>query len=309
MARPPTTWLALLCGGIASLAGVVAAVGVTDRGDGSVVAATSERGVAFDMATTGVYAHNAQRVVAEGVGWDLVTLFIAVPALFVGAWLVGRGSFRGQLFTLGVLGYLLYQYLEYAVTWAFGPLFLGFVVLTAATLLAITGVASLVARAGIADRFSEDFPRVGWTALSATMSVLLCLMWLARIKLALDGDLAGAGLASETTLTVQALDLGLLVPVLLLSAALAWQRSPTGYALATSLSVMFVGMAGAIVAMLISAAVIEAVAEVVPIAIFGIAGVSGLVVAIRAFRSIVSDPAETTSPSLRPMGVTSGARS
>ncbi len=287
MGRSPTTWLALLCGAIASLAGVVAAIGVLDRGDGAVALVTSERGVMYEMATTGVYANNAQRVVAEGVGWDLFTLLVAVPALFVGAWLLHKGSFRGTLFTLGVLGYLLYQYLEYAVTWAFGPLFLAFVVLYGASLLAIVGIVGLVAREGVAGRFSEDFPRRGWIALSATMSLLLTALWLGRIKVALDGDLAAAGLTSETTLTVQALDLGLIVPILLLSAALAWQRSMIGYALATSSSVMFVGMAGAIVGMLLSAAVVEGVVEVVPMAIFGIAGVAGVAVGARALQAVI----------------------
>jgi hypothetical protein len=286
MGRAPTAWLALLCAAIASLGGVVATIGVLDRGDGSVVVATSERGVTFEMATTGVYANNAQRVVAEGVGWDLFTLLVAVPALFVGAWLLARGSFRGMLFTLGVLGYFMYQYLEYAVTWAFGPLFLAFVVLYGASLVAMLGIVGVVARMGVTGRFSEDFPRRGWAVLSVTMSLLLTLMWLARIRVALDGDLAAAGLASETTLTVQALDLGLVVPVLLLSAVLALRRSPVGFVLATSLSVMFVGLAGAIVGMLLSAAFVESAVEVVPIAIFGVAGVLGVAIGIRAFQAI-----------------------
>ncbi len=173
------------------------------------------------------------------------------------------------------------------MTWAFGPLFLAFVVLYGASLLAIVGIVGLVAREGVAGRFSEDFPRRGWIALSATMSLLLTALWLGRIKVALDGDLAAAGLTSETTLTVQALDLGLIVPILLLSAALAWQRSMIGYALATSSSVMFVGMAGAIVGMLLSAAVVEGVVEVVPMAIFGIAGVAGVAVGARALQAVI----------------------
>jgi hypothetical protein len=289
MGRRPETWLALLCGAIAVVGGAVAAIGVFDRGDGSVAAVVSIRGVAFDMATTGVYANNAQRVVAEGVGWDVFTLLIAVPSLLVGAWLVAEGSFRGHLFTLGVLGYFVYQYLEYSVTWAFGPLFLAFVVLYGASLVAIVGIAALVARDGVAGRFSDDFPRVGWTALSVTMSLLLVFMWLGRIRLALDGDLATAGLTSEATMTVQALDLGLVVPTLLLSAALAWRRSAVGYAFVASLSIMFLGMASAIVAMLLSAAVVEGTTEVVPIAIFGVAGVAALAICIRAYRSVVPD--------------------
>lgn len=299
MRRTSKTWLGWLCAAIASLAGVVAAIGVFDRGDGSVARVTNIRGVSFDMATTGVYANNAERLVAEGIGWDVVTLLAAVPALFLGAWLVARGSLRGQLFTLGVLGYLLYQYLEYAVTWAFGPLFLAFVVLYGASLLAIVGIAALVAGDGVAGRFSEAFPRVGWTVLSVVMSALLTVMWLGRIKVALDGDLAAVGLTSETTLTVQAFDLGLVVPALLLSAALTWRGSELGYAFATTLAVMFVGMAGAIVGMLVSAAIVEGAAELVPIAIFGVAMAAGVVIGVRAFRSIDPTPDRVAQPVLR----------
>jgi hypothetical protein len=192
-----------------------------------------------------------------------------------------------MLFTLGVLGYLLYQYLEYAVAWAFGPLFLAFVVLYGASLIAIIGVTGLVAREGLGGRFSEAFPRRGWVTLSVGMSALLSVAWLGRIKVALDGDLVAAGLTSETTLTVQALDLGLVVPVLLLSAALVWQRIPVGYALATSLSVMFAGMAGAIVGMLLSAAAVEGAAEVGPIALFGVAAILAVGVGIRAFQAVI----------------------
>jgi hypothetical protein len=124
------------------------------------------------------------------------------------------------------------------------------------------------------------------------MCLFLSVIWLGRIKVALDGDLVTAGLTTETTLTVQALDLGLVVPMLLLSAVLAWQHNPVGYALVTSLSVMFVGMSGAIATMLVSAAVVEGALEVVPIAIFGVAGILGLAVSIRAFRAVMprSDP-------------------
>jgi hypothetical protein len=305
MRRRPETLLALLCGAIAVLGGVVAAIGVFDRGDGSVAAVVSIRGVAFDMATTGVYAYNSQRVVAEGVGWDVVTLLIAAPALLIGAWLVARGSFRGRLFTLGVLGYFVYQYLEYSVTWAFGPLFLAFVVLYGASLVAIVGIVALVAREGVAGRFSDDFPRVGWTVLSVTMSLLLVFLWLSRIRLALDGDLSTAGLTSETTMTVQALDLGLVVPALSLSAVLAWRRSAGGYAFVASLSIMFVGMAGAIVAMLLSAAIVEGTTEVVPIAIFGVAGVAALAICVQAYRSVVPEHGVQVSRTAHPAGVAS----
>ena len=103
------------------------------------------------------------------------------------------------------------------------------------------------------------------------MAALLTVMWLGRIGTALSGDLAAAGLTSETTLTIQALDLGFVVPALALSAVLAWRRSPAGYALSTALTVTFVGMAIAIVSMLLSAFLVEGSFEIVPIAIFALA--------------------------------------
>lgn len=114
--------LAALAGGVALLAAVAAALGVFARGDGSFVTVTSARGEVYEMATTGVYANNALQVVAEGVGWDVFTLAVAAPALLLAAFGTWRGSSRAALIATGLLGYVLYLHLEYAVTWSFGPL-------------------------------------------------------------------------------------------------------------------------------------------------------------------------------------------
>ena len=92
------------------------------------------------MATDGLYAYNALRLVAEGVGWDVFTLIVIVPALLGLTLWVARGSFRGRLVAVGLLGYFAYMYLEYAVTWAFGPLFALFIAIYAASLLGIVWI-------------------------------------------------------------------------------------------------------------------------------------------------------------------------
>ena len=193
-----------------------------------------------------------------------------------------------------MLGYFAYQYLEYAVTWAFGPLFLLFVVIYGMSVLGIVWIGASVARSGATGLFHESFPRRGWAALSLTMAALLTVMWLGRIGTALSGDLAAAGLTSETTLTIQALDLGFVVPALALSAVLAWRRSPAGYALSTALTVTFVGMAIAIVSMLLSAFLVEGSFEVVPVAIFALAAAAGVWIGVRAFASTTSSGLTST---------------
>lgn len=279
--------IAAICAGVAVLAGIAAALGVFARGGGTLESVINERGVPYEMATTGVYAYNAQRVVAEGIGWDIFTLLIAVPALVVAAFLVARGSFRGRLFAAGLLGYFFYQYLEYAVTWAFGPLFLLFVAIYAASLAGLVWIGVSIARDGVAGRFGERFPRRSWAVLSIAMASMLTLLWLQRIAAALGGDLLGGGLTSETTMTVQALDLGLVVPTSIIIAVLVWRRGAAGQVLAAVYSVTFVAMALAIVAMLLSAWAAEGNLELPPVAIFGLAAAAAVAIGLRMYRSVI----------------------
>jgi len=223
-----------------------------------------------------------------GSGWPVSRAacaagMVTVPALVVAAVLVARGSFRGRLFALGLLGYFFYQYLEYAVTWAFGPLFLLFVVIYAASLVGMVWIGIGIAREGAARRFSERFPRRRWAVLNVVMASLLTLLWVQRVATALAGDLAPGGLTSETTMTVQALDLGLVVPTSVFIAVLAWRRSPAGYMLAAAYAVTFVAMASAIVGMLLSAWAVEGALAVPPVAIFGLAAAAAVALGARMY--------------------------
>ena len=170
-----------LSAGVALLAGVASALGVFARGDGTFVTVLSARGETYEMAASGIYVNNARQLVAEGVGWDVFTLVVAVPLLLVAAWLVARDSFRGMLLATGMLGYFLYAYLEYAVTWAFGPLLPAFTAIAAGSLVGIILLSGLLSGHGLAGRFDDTYPRRAWPALSIAMSVVLTVLWAGRI--------------------------------------------------------------------------------------------------------------------------------
>lgn len=269
---------------IAAVTAVTAGLGVFARGDGTYETVTSVRGVTYQMATTGVYAYNAQRVVAEGIGWDIVTLVVAVPALLLTVPSVVRGSFRGRLVAIGLLGYLLYQYLEYAVTWAFGPLFPLFIFIYAASLGAVVWLGVGIAREGVEGRFGDGFPRRSYALLTGGLAVLLTLLWAQRIATGLGGDLEAASLWGETTMVVQALDLGLVVPTAMFIAMLTWRRSPIGYVLAAIWIVFSIAMASAIVGMLVAAGFVESTFEIPPMVIFGAYLLGGVVLARTIYR-------------------------
>lgn len=278
--------IAALCVAIALAAGAASAVGVFARGDGSTAAGTSIRGERFEYATTGIYANNPVRVVAEGVGWDAVTLVFAIPVLLLATPALARGSLRARLLTLGVLAYLFYQYFMYAMFWALGPLFPVFIVLFVASAVAMVWIVSTVDLATLPARFDERFPRRGMIGFCIFAAVLLTGMWSVRIATGLSGDLEGASLLGMTTLTVQALDLGIVVPLAVATAVLLWRRRPWGYLLASVFAVKGLTMAGAICAMLVSAALVEGSLEVVPFVVFGGLTVAAAVFARKIFGSV-----------------------
>lgn len=292
--------MAALGAAVAGLAGVASALGVFARGDGSFQTVTSVRGVTYEMATNGVYAFNSRQVVAEGVGWDVFTLFVAVPATLAAMLFVSRGSFRARLFALGMFGYFFYQYLEYALTWAFGPLFPLFIVIYAGSLAGIVWFATSVAREGVAGAFAQGFPRRAFALLNVAMSLLLSVMWIGRIATGLRGDLVGAGIYGETTLVVQALDLGLVVPTALLAAFLAWRRSEAGYAIAAVYAVTAVAMSSAIVAILVSASIVNGELQLPPIVIFGTFIALSAAVTVRIYGGIRREANPNRSPAFAP---------
>jgi hypothetical protein len=281
--------MAAFCLVIALAVGITAAIGVFARGDGTTAAGVSIRGEEFEYTTTGVYAYNAERVVAEGVGWDILTLFVAVPVLLVAVPFVARGSLRGRLVTAGILAYFVYQYLMYSVFWALGPLFPVFIVLYPLSAAGIVWIVSTIDLRSLPGRFSERFPRRAMAIFSALMSLLLVVMWSQRIATGLSGDVAGAGLLGTPTLAVQALDLGIIVPLALATAYFVWHRRPVGYLLAAVFAVKGVTMSGAIVAMLISAWIVEGTLESVPFAIFVGATLAAGAIAVLVFRSVLPD--------------------
>jgi hypothetical protein len=277
--------VAVLVGGIALLTAVTAAAGIFLRGGETFVTVTSVRGETYEMATTGIYAWNAKRLVAEGVGWDLFTLLFAVPALLFALPGLLRDRLGAKLFALGILAYLFYQYLMYAMTWAFGPLYLPFVAIYALSLVAIAWVVSRVPVAELPDRFGDAFPRRGMAILSFVLAALLLLMWLGRIVPALTGDVQGV-LLGQTTLVVQALDLGLIVPLALFTGVTAWRGSAMGYLLSSTVVVKAFAMASAICAMLLVAWAYEGRLEVPPLILFGTAAAVSAWLAVRMFGSL-----------------------
>jgi len=281
----PGRGMAALCVAVALMGAAASAAGLFLRGSGAAAVALTQRGESYQYATDGIYRFNSIRMVAEGTGWDAFTLLVAAPALLASAPAVARRSLRGRLFAIGMLAYFFYQYLMYAMGWAFGPIFPLFILEFAAGAAGIAWLASSLGVAETAARFSDRFPRKGMAALCLALSAALVLMWGSRIASALGGKIEGI-LLGQTTLVVQALDLGLVVPLAVFTAVAALRRKPIAYILCPALVVKAVAMSAAICAMLVGAWKAEGRLEVLPFALFASTAIASAALGFRMFRSV-----------------------
>jgi hypothetical protein len=284
---------------VALLGAIGAACGVFLRGELTTIPFTTMRMEVVDVVTEGPYRFNGLAVASEGVGWDAVTLFFVVPALLLTLRGVWRGALRPRLMAAGLLVYFLYQGLEYAMFLAFGPLFPVYVATFAvagSALAVLLATFDLGAVAGSID--TGRFPRRAVAGLGVFMALLLAAMWLPMVLMNLTATTVDA-LDGATTLVVQAMDLGFLVPLGLFTAVLAWRRVPAGYVLASVIVVKAVAMASAIVAMLLVEAAETGELMVPPIVIFAITVVVAAAIGWRAFRSVDGEAA-SVAPSAGP---------
>lgn len=270
---------------VAGLGAVASGAGVFLRGDLSTIPFTTVRGELVDTLTDGVYRFNGLQVAAEGVGWDAVTLTLVVPALVLTLVAVWRGSLRAELLATGLLAYFVYQYGEYATYLAYGPLFPVYVAIVALSLCGIGLLVGSLEIARLPDRFGPGFPRRAVIGFGLFMAILLTAMWLPLIAQTFD-ETTVATLGGGTTLVVQAFDLGVLVPLGLLTAIALRRRLAVGYLLAAVVVVKGMAMGTAIAAMLVVEASATGVVQAVPIVGFALIAVVSLAIASRVFGSV-----------------------
>ena len=276
----------MLCLVVMLLVTTASVIGVFFRGDMSSVEIESVRGEKYEMVTAGIYKYNSLRMVSEGVGWDIFTLFIALPIFLLVLPALGRGSLRGRLLAIGLLAYFFYQYFMYALAWAFGSLFLLFIFIFVFSLIGCLWIASGIDTDSLVRQTTESFPRRSMAVVSVLMSIVLILMWLQRIIAGLKGDLSTGMLLGQTTMVVQVLDLGLVVPLALFTALALWLKRPIGYLLSTIFVVKAVAMSAAICAMILLVWATEGKLEIVPLIIFGSATLATTYLGIQMYKGI-----------------------
>lgn len=168
---------------------------------------------------------------AAWFGCDVVTLLGGVPLIVGGLLAMRRGSQRGELLWLAGLGYGVYNYAYFALGAHINVLFPLIVVLfvgsawTLMVALAGTDVPSL------ASSFGRTTPVRTVAGYMAFTGIGLSFAWLAQWAAYVFADVVPS-VGEAPFRLVAAMDLGFMVPTMLIGAALLWRRRAWGYVIA-----------------------------------------------------------------------------
>jgi hypothetical protein len=233
----------------------------------------------------GIYRYDGADMVAQAIPQDMVTLILGVPLLAVALFLYRRNSLRGKLLLAGTLAYFLYTYTALAMGAALNALFLVYVALFSASLYAFIMTMLSVDLRTLPAAFGARLPRKVLAGYLFFCAAFLILAWLGRILPAQWNGTTPVGLSTNSTLFIQALDLGVLVPMMVVAAVQLLQRQAFGYLL-TSVAIMkFVTMGLALDAMIIGqylAGVPMSLVEVLIFAAISLVAIGMAVVVLRA---------------------------
>lgn len=209
-------------------------------------------GILFDES---IYGQETANWAAQSVGQDIANL-IAFPALLVAAFFAARGSMRAYLVWLGLLVYSAYTYAIYSFALHFGPLFLVWVATFGLSIYALIGGLTALDVKRVKSAFTDaDRTRLPSRLLIAIGSIFT-LLWLSEIVPAIVAGETPVGLKEVGLLTnpVHVLDLGILLPGVVIGGLLLSRGRALGYVLAPMMLVATFFLAVGIVSLTVVSA-------------------------------------------------------
>ena len=302
----PQRWITGLASLVASLSVLAAGTGIL-TGWGHVHRAfVTLRGETVSIQGGGLYGHESVSVAAQAIGQDFVTLLVAVPLLVVAARMASRGSVRWLLLRTGALGYFAYTYLLMAFGGTYNELFLVYVALFSASSFGFILSIVSIDPSRLQGEFGPRFARrpVGWSLVG--FGALLALLWLGRIVPSLLLGKTPPGLESDTTLFVQAGDLGIIIPTAVLTGILLIRGRALGHLLAAVMLVNASTFGLALLAMAASMTISGVVVAPIEMVFFSAITIVFLVATAHTLTSVRAHPGPRAPSALRPDPATQG---
>jgi hypothetical protein len=211
---------------------IAAGAGLFYQASGKAFSYTNHRQETVTINGQGLYYYDTISSAAQMQGNDLVTLVVGLPLLVISAWYAFRESLRGRLLLTGTLGFFVYTYMSMATLASFNALFLAYVAIFTLSLYSFILCMMSFDLNTLPQAFSEKLPYKWIVGLMFLVGGFLLLAWLGRIVPPLVQNQTPV-LENTTTLVIQFMDLGLIVPLAFLGGSLLLRRHAWGYLLSS----------------------------------------------------------------------------
>ena len=181
----------------------------------------------------GVYQHMSAEVAIQGIAQDYITLCLGIPLLLLSLFFTIKGSLKSRIVLAGTIGYFLVTYLFYLVMAMYNQLFLVYTFLLGTSFFALGLILLSSDFTSLKKHFSGEAPVKLAGGFLVFNALLIGFLWLSVVlPPILDGSIYPKAVEHYTTLIVQGIDLGLLLPLSVISGILLFKKESLGYLLA-----------------------------------------------------------------------------
>ena len=218
----------------------------------------------------GIYAMNSYSSAVQAIAQDMVTLILVVPGMIISLIMIRKKSILGEFILTGLFGYMLYTYMSYAFLMFYNGIFLLYVFNMALSFYGFVLCIINLHRKSVINVIKDNMPTKGLQRFLIFCGVAIFLMWSGRIFQGLIQGTVPEGLDNCTTLVIQAMDLGFIVPACFVVTYLLKTKNKLGYILGPVIIVKAATLVTAVLAMGICMRIKAAGGSLAEIIIFGI---------------------------------------
>jgi hypothetical protein len=197
------------------------------------------------------YARENALYAAQGIGQDMVNLFVVVPVLLIAAVFAWRKSKLGLLIWSGAIFYLAYSYTIYSFGLHFNNLFIAYCLILGLSFYSLIYFVIISTKEDVSEWFAKETSTKSTGIFLIVIAVLFYFIWLSEIIPAILVNAIPKSIVESGLLInpVHVLDIAICLPALIITGIALIKKKNIGFLLAPTMMIFCIFMAIAIAAM------------------------------------------------------------
>jgi len=234
------------------------------------------------------YVRETTLYASQGIGQDIVNLFIVVPILLISSFYASRKSKPGLLVWSGAIFYLAYSYTIYSFGLHFNQLFILYCAILGLSFYSFVYFILSAHKVNTAELFSDKISTRSTGVFLIVIAVLFYFIWLSELIPSINQNVTPKSVIESGLLInpVHVLDLAICLPALLLTGIALIKKRSIGFLLAPAMLIFCIFMAIAIAAMVLVMKSKGLDTDFVLFTIFGIITVISIFILVRYVRTL-----------------------